>query len=267
MPLFSVIIPTYGRPRFLEEAIGSVTAQTVDDFECLVVDDGSPAPVEAPGDPRMRVIERPVNGGPAAARNAGLAEALGAYVAFLDDDDVYTPDRLQLALDGLQHAPIALCWAPHMGEKPTGRTINGRAGDDVLAGTTPHLDATAVERTISQRFSESYAACSDLDWWVRMADHPVATVPSVGARIRRHDETRSRHSIDARIQNSIRLLEEHADFFAERPAASAFRWKRVGVMARQSGDLATARTAFLRSLRRRPDLKVGAHLARTLGDR
>lgn len=267
MPLFSIIIPTYGRPRFLDEAIRSVTTQTVDDFECLVVDDGSPTPVEVPGDARVRVIRRRANGGPAAARNTGLEEARGTYVAFLDDDDVYTPDRLELALDGFERAPVTLCWAPHMDERPSGRAIDGRAGDQVLAGSAPHLDATAVERAIVQRFSESYAACEDLDWWVRMADHPVATVPVVGAYIRRHEGPRSRHGLTARIEGSIRLLHEHEEFFEARPSARAFRWKRIGVMARQSGDLATARTAFLRSLRVRPDLRVGAHLLRTLGGR
>lgn len=264
MPLFSVIIPTFGRPLFLSEAVHSVLAQTVEDFECLVVDDGSPTPVEVSADPRVRVVRRDLNGGPAAARNTGLEESQGDYVAFLDDDDVYTPDRLRLALDGLERAPIAVCWAPYMGEEAGGRLIEGRVGDQVLSGTAPHLDVTAVERGIVQPFSESYLACQDLEWWVRMADHRVATVPRVGAWIRRHEGARPGRDLRARIDASIRLLREHEDFFAAQPRAAAFRWKRVGIMARQVGDAATARMALGRSLRAQPNLRASAHLLRAI---
>lgn len=265
MPLFSIIIPTFGRPQFLSEAVRSVLAQTVDDFECLVVDDGSPTPVDVPEDPRVRVVRRRLNGGPAAARNTGLEESQGQYIAFLDDDDVYTPERLRLALDGLERAPIAVCWAPYIGEgADDGRLISGRVGDQVLSGTAPHLDATAVDRGIIQPFSESYPACQDLEWWVRMADHPIVTVPRVGARVRRHDEARPGRGLAARIDGSMRLLQEHEDFFAARPPAAAFRWKRVGIMARQAGDSATARMALRRSLRAQPGLKAGAHLLRAI---
>ncbi|MBI4259617.1 MAG: glycosyltransferase family 2 protein, partial [Actinobacteria bacterium] len=101
-PLFSVIVPTHGRPAYLAEALASVAAQTIEDWEAVVVDDASPEPVEVPDDPRFRLVRRDENGGPGAARNSGLAAATGRYIAFLDDDDLFTPDRLEVALEGLQ---------------------------------------------------------------------------------------------------------------------------------------------------------------------
>ncbi len=117
-PLFSVVIPTYGRPRFLAQAVASVLAQTVDNVECVVVDDGSRVPLIPPDNPRVRLIRRDVNGGPAAARNTGVAHARGRYLAFLDDDDCFTPERLAVALEGLQRASIALCWSRNFDEPP-----------------------------------------------------------------------------------------------------------------------------------------------------
>jgi glycosyltransferase involved in cell wall biosynthesis len=97
MPKVSVVIPLYQTERFIAGAIRSVQAQSFSDFEILVVDDGStddgPAIAERMGEPRLRVV-RQENRGLAGARNSGVREAKGDYVAFLDADDLWTPDKL-----------------------------------------------------------------------------------------------------------------------------------------------------------------------------
>lgn len=98
MPTVSVIIPTLTRLDFLRRAIDSVLAQTYDDFEIVVVVDG-PSPdvaafVSSHPDPRVRLVQRERNGGVAAARNSGLEAARGRYVALLDDDDIWLPEKL-----------------------------------------------------------------------------------------------------------------------------------------------------------------------------
>ncbi|NOK05024.1 MULTISPECIES: glycosyltransferase family A protein [Myxococcus] len=93
MPFFSVIIPTYNRARLLEAALASVFAQEERDFEVLVVDDGSTddtLETLARYGEQVRVLSQR-NAGPGAARNLGIQEARGAYVAFLDSDDVWFP--------------------------------------------------------------------------------------------------------------------------------------------------------------------------------
>jgi hypothetical protein len=97
MPYFSVVIPTYNRARLLAECLASVFAQRVDDYEVLVVDDGSTDETEqvlsAYAD-RIRVWQQ-ANRGPGAARNAACAHARGRYLAFLDSDDLWFPWTLE----------------------------------------------------------------------------------------------------------------------------------------------------------------------------
>ncbi len=270
LPLFSVIIPTYGRQQYLAQAIRSVLAQRVQDFECIVVDDASPEPVVIPvADPRIRLILRHQNGGPAAARNTGLEHALGRYIAFLDDDDLYTPERLSIAQQGLRQAPIAVCWSRYLPwpgpPRPPRRFLQGNVHDVILDGIAPHVGATTVDREVLVPFDERFEACQDLEWWLRLSEHHrVATVAEDGYLIRRHGGPRNRNGTDARAAATQLLLRVHADYFRTHPRSAAFRWLRVGLMARSVGDHATARRAFARSFRARPSRSAAWHFARSL---
>lgn len=265
MPLFSVIIPTYGRPDYLTEAIDSVLTQTIADFECIVVDDASPEPISVPNDSRIRLIRRVKNGGPAAARNTGLEQACGKFVAFLDDDDVFTPNRLALALRGLERAPISLCWARHFDERPSaGQDLQGLVPEKLLAHTTPHLNATALSLDIAEPLDISYAAAEDVEWWTRMAPrHPVATITEVGALIRRHTGDRVGYGARERRDAMVRVLGQHPDIFRSYPKAHAFRWKRVGLASLAINDYPMARRAFWAALRIRPEARTFVHLVRS----
>jgi glycosyltransferase involved in cell wall biosynthesis len=269
-PLFTVVIPTFGRPRFLTEALGSVLAQTVDDLECIVVDDASPAPAdgspEAADDDRVRLVRRDVNGGPAAARNTGASGARGRYLAFLDDDDWWEPDRLERSVPLLEHSPMAICWSRFDDEPAArGRWLDGDVGDVILDAITPHLGATVVECRHWAPIDERYLGAEDNEWWLRMAQrHRVATSEVGSHIIRRHDEVRDKHGAAARVDGGIRLLDEHAEYFAAHPRAAAFRWKRIGLQALAAGNRGLARKAFVRSGRLRPDPALAKHLARTL---
>lgn len=105
MPLFSVVIPTHGRPQDLQQAVASVLAQTMTNFEIIVVDDAGEPPAPAVSDARVRTIRLAVNGGEGAARNVGIREARGSWVAFLDDDDLWYPQRLERISDALRANP------------------------------------------------------------------------------------------------------------------------------------------------------------------
>jgi glycosyltransferase involved in cell wall biosynthesis len=100
MPLVSIITPVYNAANSLPETLESVCAQTLTDWEQILVDDGSTDNsreiVEAAvaKDPRFRLLRTPRNGGPAEARNMALAAARGRYVAFLDADDLWMPEKL-----------------------------------------------------------------------------------------------------------------------------------------------------------------------------
>lgn len=109
-PYVSVVVPLYDKGPFVERALRSVAGQEVEDYEVLVVDDGSTDDgadrVAALRDSRIRLI-RQANAGPGAARNRGIAEARAPLVAFLDADDEWRPGYLVHALDALRRAPDA----------------------------------------------------------------------------------------------------------------------------------------------------------------
>jgi glycosyltransferase involved in cell wall biosynthesis len=270
-PLVSIVVPTYDRAGFLTEALASVMAQTVEDWECLVVDDGSPEPVSLPEpiDPRIRLVRRARNGGPAAARNTGLVEARGAFVTFLDDDDLYTADRLALGLQGVRRAPVAVCWVRFVDETteptPQGRRLEGDVFDTILDGLTPSLGAVTLARELAPTFDECLDNLEDVDWWLRTAKaHRFTTVPSIGYLFRRHPGVRHRTDAASRVADNLRFLEREAKYFQHHPRAAALRWKRVGLLAEAAGDRRQARSAFVRALRRRPSPSTVKHLLRSL---
>ncbi|MEY2460316.1 MAG: hypothetical protein QOG30_2146, partial [Acidimicrobiaceae bacterium] len=262
-PQFSVIIPTHDRPDLLRAAVRSVCAQLVTDIEIIVVDDASTEPVAPFDDHRVRVIRLPVQKGPAGSRNAGLDVARGRFVAFLDDDDLWVPERLDLALRGLRTAPVAVCWAKHIG-RPDGRhrLLAGDVGTTVVEDTTPCLGTTAVLRSLAPRFDETFKGVEDMVWWWTLAQRAtVATVPQVGCLIRLHPPPRGADTIAVRVEESIRLLRTRSVIIATR-RASAHRWLRVGILASEAGDHGTALSAFVQHLRARPRPRALGHVTR-----
>lgn len=133
MPEISVIIPSYNRAALLGRAIESVQAQNFEDLEILIIDDGSTDDTQnvvaelQRGDPRIRLVQHPQNRGEAAARNTGLREARGRFIAFLDSDDSWLEGKLHR-----QHAALEA------------------AGDDVAAVATGHI-------VVAQDDTRSYA--------------------------------------------------------------------------------------------------------------
>jgi teichuronic acid biosynthesis glycosyltransferase TuaG len=102
--LVSIITPAFKAAPFIAGAVGSVRRQTHHEWEMLIVDDCSPDDTvsavqrAAAGDDRVRLIRQPHNGGPARARNAALAAARGRWIAFLDADDYWLPQKLERQL-------------------------------------------------------------------------------------------------------------------------------------------------------------------------
>ena len=265
-PTFSVIVPTYNRSALLRDAVGSVLGQNRSDFECLVVDDASPTPPTLVSDPRLKLIRRDQNGGPAAARNTGIDHARGQCITFLDDDDLFLPDRLDLAMEGLRLAPIALCWGRFLdGSPPRNRQLQGNVHDIIVDDGVPSLNGTAVRADCASRFDETFLALQDAEWWIRMSrDFPVATIGQFGYLVRKHSGIRNRNDAAAKVRSTLRLLQKHADYFAVHPRAAAIRWRRAGVIARRLGDYALARRAMANSIRLRPRFKTLSYLVRSL---
>lgn len=116
--LISIIVPVYNAERHLAETIACVRAQTCREWELLLVEDGSADGslaeirrcMEETGDPRIRLICQPSNMGAARARNRGLAEARGRYIAYLDADDLWVPEKLEKELRFLRDRDAAFAF-------------------------------------------------------------------------------------------------------------------------------------------------------------
>ncbi|MBD2017633.1 glycosyltransferase [Microcoleus sp. FACHB-53] len=117
-PLVSVVIPTYRRPLLVKRAVQSALAQTLSQIEVIVVIDGPEQSTREAlttiDDSRLRVIELPSNQGSCSARNTGVAAAQAKWVAFLDDDDEWMPQKLERQLEVVRSSqsslPIATCY-------------------------------------------------------------------------------------------------------------------------------------------------------------
>lgn len=176
MPFFSVIIPVYKAEPYLRECVDSVLGQSFDDFELILVDDGSPdgcpaiCDEYAEKDSRVRVIHQD-NGGVSSARNAGMRAAVGEYLAFLDSDDLWCDlDGLQIihaALKGREFAVDTLIFGVERLNVETGELLprpyyppelNEMDSDEVgkLLLQRNTLLSSAIEKVLRRKFVEDH---------------------------------------------------------------------------------------------------------------
>jgi len=252
-PVFTVVIPTYNRPQFLLEAIRSVREQTCQDWECIVVDDCGTEPVsDFEDDHRIRTHRQPVNGGAAAAINAGAELARGHHLTFLADDDLWTPRRLEIAEAGLRRAPLAICHSRYLDEsgEGNGRCLHGDVSDTILDSMIPSLGAVAIERERWLALREDYRTCEDVEWWLRTAQRTeVETVSELGLLVRRHSGLRHLSGAEERMHDNTRLIADNRVWFDAHPKAEAFRLRRHAFYASLLDNRGDSVRALARSLR------------------
>lgn len=228
-PRVSCVIPVYNGERFLGEAIRSVLAQTVPDVDIVVVDDGSTDGsadvVHGFGD-RVRYVHQQ-NAGPAAARNRGVAEASGAFISFLDADDLWVADKLEKQLARFEARPelsysvgmVQNFWedevadeAERMSKHARARPIPGYVTLTLLVGRE-WMDRVGA-------FDTGLGHGDAADWFQR-ADAMGAVgelLDDVLARRRLHADNRSRKMAATSREEFLRMLKRRLD--AGRGAAS-----------------------------------------------
>lgn len=211
-PAVSIILPTFNRLEYLPASIASVFEQTFDDWELLIADDGSSAQTRAylqnlNDPPRVRLIWLPHSGKPSIARNAALREAQGEYVAFLDSDDTWLPEKLETQLASLRsHARCKWSYTRFALMDGSGNPLLSRAGhrssvpsgwilEKLLTGEAViALPSVVLSRSLLEElgaFDEELVMCEDDELWFRLAAHSeIDAVDEPLTLIRRH----GRHS-------------------------------------------------------------------------
>jgi glycosyltransferase involved in cell wall biosynthesis len=184
MPCFTVVIPVYNRAASLGLAIESVRSQTFQDFEVIVVDDGSSdnprAVVDDFSDSRLRYIRQPNKGG-GAARNTGIDEARGRFVAFLDSDDLFLPHHLADMWTLLKDSKDVVGYAPVWVDRgqgsrflkpPRGIRPTEEMGDYLFCdrGFTPTITTVLPrEQARRVRYNEDLRMLEDSDFAIRLS--------------------------------------------------------------------------------------------------
>lgn len=204
-PKVSIVMPCYNAAAHLQTSIGSVLAQTLQDWELIIVDDGSTddswqtLQKLAQADSRIRVFQQ-ANAGAAAARNRALHEARGAYTAFLDSDDAWHPEFLEAMLTALDSDPdagIAYCGWQNIGlgkgrDEPfiPPEYENSEKIESLLGGCRWPIHGALVRTHIimdANCFDENLSSCMDYDLWLRLGTtHPLIRVPRVLAYYHHH---------------------------------------------------------------------------------
>lgn len=184
LPKVSVIIPTYNHAEFLREALRSVCEQSRSDWEAIVVnnysEDDTIAVVEAFEDPRIRLVNYRNHGIIAASRNYGISLAKGEYLAFLDSDDTWSPEKLSISLAGLEEGFDLVChglhWFGSRSERDQYYGPEERATFDALLfrGNCIATSATMVRRDRVETvggFSEdeNFVTAEDYHLWLKLA--------------------------------------------------------------------------------------------------
>lgn len=183
-PLVSIIMPAYNVAPWIAQTLSSVLKQTLSDWECIVVDDGStdetPRIVSSFADSRIRLISQE-NTGVAAARNKGLDAAQGQYIAFLDADDVWHPLALERMYSTLAaHPACALCWGDFVRFDDKSSAVlplpgtrlwhTGNAWEDMMVDCFMQFGAICVRAEVAKNvyFNTSLKICEDRDWLLRV---------------------------------------------------------------------------------------------------
>jgi glycosyltransferase involved in cell wall biosynthesis len=266
----SVVIPVFNRPVTVRLAIQSVLAQTFQDFEIIVVDDGSTdetaESVSSFQDSRIRLIRHDRKRGGSAARNTGIRSSSGPYVAFLDSDDEWLPTKLerQLEVFGRSGDRLALVYTGTERAYADGtirRTIARRYADltrrllakNVVGETSVGMVRKSALDAVGG-FDETLPSAQDLDLWVRLSERYRADiVPETLVRVAKGDDQgRISNNVSGTTRGCELFCRKHEQKMRQRKVLHIFL-RYIGWMYLRSGrDRLMARQRYLDALAAEP---------------
>lgn len=245
--LVSVIIPTYNRVDLILRAIASVVAQSYQNLEIIIVDDASVEDLEQAiakiDDPRLKFFRHATNLGGSAARNTGINQAQGQYVAFLDSDDVWLPDKLQRQLEGiasLEQEDNLVCYGKFQSSPQVfyaqsvfpkrGKLPQETVTDYLWAGLGEMLTSTLLisrNLALKTQFTPGLIKHQDLDFVIRLEQQGAKFIFIPHILAIWHNESRSdRISQNRDYQLSLNWLNTYRDQISAR-AYQGFMLKEI----------------------------------------
>ena len=277
--LVTVVIPTRNREALLKQAIASVVAQRYSSWELIVIDDGSLEPVSdevCDGIENSRIIRFDDSRGVSAARNAGIDASRGEYIAFLDDDDLWLPEKLALqirvfrehtnaglvggACEYIDEEGVVISRSRAPGAIVTNRELSIRV-------SLPGSMSNAVFRTSCLhevgKFNDVLHRAEDWELFLRVSErYEVRAVPYVTAQIRTHTGYRRPTSYVEMLAARKVLHSRIPSYLVKRQAFAMTYWRISYLMARDGGFFLSS-YYFLRSLISWPaPVRYGKHRVR-----
>jgi glycosyltransferase involved in cell wall biosynthesis len=286
MPAVSVIIPTYNRAKLLGRAIQSILAQTYQDFELIIVDDGSTDDTESLvksfNSEKIRYIRHKKNRGASAARNTGIRSAKGEYIALQDSDDEWMPEKLEKQMRAFATAP------PEVGVVYTGFYIiannkkkympsasitpkDGNIFSSIIKGEYLVSPQTiVVKRECFERagmFDEHFPAMEDWEMSLRLSRHyhfKYINEPLVLYSLQPDSISRNKSAL---TKSYKMILERYFEDIRQDKRLLAKHYLRLGHFLYSNGELRQGKDYFARSIKAYPlHIKaIGAFLSSCLG--
>lgn len=279
-PSISVIMPTYNRAHLIGRAIGSVLQQTFDDFELIVVDDGSTDNTEevirAFDDDRIVYIRCDENRGNAAARNVGLRKARGKYITFLDSDDEFMPGLLDevYRLISKSDEQVGFVFTRNI------RVRDTKHGEEIVKKSTWSLPAevdtylyfcyygglgygATVKRECFQEigfFDENLHAGVDRDMILRLAKRCECLLSHKRLmKIHYHPGERVTRNMEKKARSYQQIIEKHLPVLKEHPKILSDMYYKVALFYHRGGNSKGRREYLAKALQANPfDLKLWA---------
>ena len=267
-PIVSVIIPTYNRANLLPRAVDSILSQTFTDYEIIIVDDHSSDitqdVISNLRDSRIRSIRHERNKGQSASINTGITNSRGEYIAFLDDDDEWLPDKLEGQVEVFQSSAsdvgLVYGWMDRI-EDSTGRLIpsyrNTMEGDifehslalNIPGPTIVLLVRSSVAREVGG-IDANLSRYNDADFICRVAQrYKAAVLPEVVARAHfNHEHEQMGDNTPEYLTGAANFLRMHMDRFSmeldDRPKTHATLLRRLASVEMMRGNRQAALSAL-----------------------
>ncbi|MFA0750698.1 MAG: hypothetical protein SLRJCFUN_001101 [Candidatus Fervidibacter sp.] len=269
MPKVSVIVPTYCPQEFLRFALASVKDQKGVDLEILLVDDSSPKEFRKILETLALshgayLILREQRGGPAAAHNTGIRYSRGEFIAFLEHDDLFLPNKLPIQVALMEEHPdwgmsyVGAYLLDKQGKMLRALPLASWSGREALlrlldGNFIPSMSSVVVRRTCLEEvgcLDEGFQIAHDYDLWLRIATSQwqIGNVPYRLVGIRRHDSNWSaqnqRRGIEETLQTLEKVCSRHPHLWRWSRRHQARCWYRLGRFHARHGDWASAQICY-----------------------